>query len=673
MSLPEAPFPAPPTESGLVGLRYLEIGGTPSTTNGIRTPAATLTGISKVVTANRDGRQRAKSLGSADTANADGQGKPERTRDIREMDSRSAIGHWLRRLVETATESAATLMEPATASRHARQPSMENALLKPSWSKSAFDTCTPPQNDPSTRRTLVRVIGRRVLPIAAGVVAVGALGLALASSRNNSTRSSLAESAMSGPTGSTPPDARSPLLRPRTCTDGLFASSVAPGTANVECATLSVPEDRANPDGRQVNLRVVVARSVDAARRSDPIIYLAGGPGDSAIDAFESLASGVGNRDLVLFDQRGTGGSTPALNCPEVEEAIWANLDRTDDVLAEGSRLSTSAGACFERLSKHAELSAYNSTESARDIEDLRRALGTPKVNLLAVSYGTAVALEALRLHPSGIRSVVLDSVVPPWEDGDPTRAAERLDEALSRLVDACAANPYCAAAHPDLKTAIESMKLRFDATPHRIVFVDSRGTQRTATLTGSDIIRGVIQALYDPSLIPLLPTFIEQLADGNAGVLDAIGPALLGTAADAAEGLNTNVLCQERGATLGDAEFAAVVAAHPSVGAIVSNDFCARWPTVPVGTEFRAVRPTEVPTLALAGEFDPTTPSAGTRRVVTELGPRASFVEFPGLSHGLIGAGACPRSIAQAFFDAPDAAPDLTCVDRLPDPAWVI
>jgi pimeloyl-ACP methyl ester carboxylesterase len=160
----------------------------------------------------------------------------------------------------------------------------------------------------------------------------------------------------------------------------------------VRCGWLSVPENRKRPGGRTIRLHVAIYKSRSQQPAPDPIVWLVGGPGGRAHTLSSALFERVvepflGRRDFIVFDVRGTGYSEPALDCPDRsgEPAKWLP-------------------ACHERLSAIADLSSYNSAAVAADLADLRRALGLKEWNLLGESYGTRLALVAMRDFPEGIR-----------------------------------------------------------------------------------------------------------------------------------------------------------------------------------------------------------------------------------------------------------------------------
>ena len=178
----------------------------------------------------------------------------------------------------------------------------------------------------------------------------------------------------------------------------------------IECGQLIVPMRRDQPTTKQVTLSVAVIKSPSPTPQPDPVIYLAGGPGGSAVAAVDQWTIPpspiLDHRDLILIDQRGTGYSAPRLNCNRifVESGIKGpNDDRRPE-----------AQECVDQLRfEGVDPSAYNTFESANDIADLRRALKLPTWNLFGISYGTRLALEVMKVDPTGIRSVVLDSVYP--------------------------------------------------------------------------------------------------------------------------------------------------------------------------------------------------------------------------------------------------------------------
>src|SRR5215212_10853938 len=213
-----------------------------------------------------------------------------------------------------------------------------------------------------------------------------------------------------------------------------------PQLGDSACGTLDVPENWSHPEGRRIQIGYLILKSTAAQPMPDPVVFLAGGPGSSPLTSGEIWArffAGLRQeRDIVFFDQRGTRLSSP-LRCeaytklmalvlpPDEDDSAGtpappdypAELTNPDDLLQKARELyGPSADACARQLTeKGVDLSQYTTAASANDAVALVKALGYDQYNLYGISYGTRLALEVMRNHPeSGLRSVVLDSTVPP-------------------------------------------------------------------------------------------------------------------------------------------------------------------------------------------------------------------------------------------------------------------
>src|SRR5690606_32732541 len=150
------------------------------------------------------------------------------------------------------------------------------------------------------------------------------------------------------------------------------------GAASVEaqCGSYEVAEDPAHPDGRRIALNIAwIAPDEDAEVAPDPVFLLAGGPGQSATEAYPQLAPAfreiLRHRNVVLLDQRGTGKSNP-LKCEGGE-------DLTFDAGIEA--VSAETARCRDALSKSADLRFYTTTDAVRDLDEVREALGVAQLN----------------------------------------------------------------------------------------------------------------------------------------------------------------------------------------------------------------------------------------------------------------------------------------------------
>jgi pimeloyl-ACP methyl ester carboxylesterase len=174
---------------------------------------------------------------------------------------------------------------------------------------------------------------------------------------------------------------------------------------DVRCLTIVVPESPADPEGRKLHIRVIVLPARGSSPHREPLLLIQGGPGVPGTLMARNFAQREAlrdRRDLVFFDQRGTGGSG-ALSC--------AFLGRHNFLGALFP--SEHLGACRRALARQADLSAYTNSTSAEDLEAVRKALGADVWSLAGFSFGTRLAQTYARSFPHRVRAVVLDGVVP--------------------------------------------------------------------------------------------------------------------------------------------------------------------------------------------------------------------------------------------------------------------
>ena len=480
----------------------------------------------------------------------------------------------------------------------------------------------------------------------------------------------------------TPPVAR---LEPAPCAvmlkretssplDAIFPADIS----GIECGYVAVPLEHAKPDGPSIKLAVAILRATGATRDADPFVMLQGGPGGGTIETYVTVMGANplrATRDIVLFDQRGTGKSIPALKCPESIALTRATIEQAQDHQT-ASRLSWEATqACHDRLAREGvNLSAYDSLENAADIDSVRQALGYGKVNLYGVSYGTLLALHAMRREPRILRSVILDAVVTPQVNFviEATRAENR---ALTELFAACAADARCAADYPALERAYLDQIERLSRTPARVRLVDpATGAVYNAVIDG-DIFRGLIfQALYATELIPLLPGIIFEISNDYFGTLGNVA-SLFAFDQSVASGMYMSVICAE------DADFRPADAVSADIRPALTRyavqdaaDFqaaCQRWNVDLLPALVDEPVLSDVPTLVLNGRFDPITPPANGGEAARSL-KRATVLTFPNTGHGAFQSEPCASAIVGAFVANPEVAPSSACITGLRPPRFV-
>lgn len=438
----------------------------------------------------------------------------------------------------------------------------------------------------------------------------------------------------------------------------------------VTCAYLSVPEERADPERATIELAVVIIPSRSDTPRPDPIIYLDGGPGGSAVFGLADWVDSPlrDEYELILFDQRGTGLSLPSLNCIEME------LAEDDEETADAAQ------SCRDRLSDEGvNLSAYSSAENAADVADLIAQLDYDEVNLLGISYGTRLALTVLRDNPASVRSVILDSSYPPQVRAYNEQALNA-GLAIQALLRGCADDEDCAATFPDLEARFYDLIDQLNAEPVLIAIADEEGGELSEIeVSGDDLVSSMSDWLYVTDLISYVPLVIDQLEFGETEALSFLyetsGSGFRrqdeGDLSDS-EAMFYAIECREEGSfsTLAQARVAAADLPPQLADALIGSvesffDLCAIWEVDAASASERAPVRSAVPTLVLAGEYDPVTPPSWGELAAESLS-NSYFHVLPGGGHAVIDASDCMMTIANEFLDSPEDEPDASCLNDL-------
>ena len=294
--------------------------------------------------------------------------------------------------------------------------------------------------------------------------------------------------------------------------------------ARLECATLEVPLDPAEPEGTTIELAVARSSSTGSTtERLGSLVMNPGGPGGSGIEALASTAQAYPESltdrfDLVSFDPRGVGASTPVRCLDDATKDEQLSSDLSPDTPDEIERAVEDQGelrdGCVEDTTGLVE--HMSTADVAADLDELREALGDEQLTYLGFSYGTAIGAVYASLFPERSRALVLDGATDPDATAEESALtqAQGFERTLASFVDACDADEGCALG-PDAAASLESTR---GSLAERPVEVESEGGVR---LMGPDLFDvALATALYDTTLWGTTAEAIASIRDGGAAVL---------------------------------------------------------------------------------------------------------------------------------------------------------
>ena len=550
--------------------------------------------------------------------------------------------------------------------------------------KQAHDADTIPPSP--TREAMRRIIRPTLAVIALTLLASACSGSDEPSSTDVTTSSttiggSPATSLTATTTSTTPPSTEGVTIEATpTIEYGPCPFDEPAGTSPV-CGTVTVPEDRSEPDGGTVVLAVAMFPPTSGNELQTPFVYLEGGPGGEILEAipfaYPALIEPLNDdRIVVVFDQRGTGFTEPSLACPEINQLAFELLDNILETEELTRRRLDALAPCQARWADSGiDLSHYNSAASASDVDDIRRALDYPEWDLYGVSYGTRLALTVMRDHPEGIRSVVLDSTYPPEVDGVASIPGTA-DRALNELYVACAGEPACHDPYGDIEELLFAVIDSLNETPANISVTDLfTGTRHEAVLDGDTVLD-----------LGLPEPLLRGSADRNPGDAGRSARRIVsqGRAAHFACGRQPGVLCDwpellcsvPRGSGVFGSRrsrhgrwWSSLTSPHwsreHSPNLCTPSSFVKRGAPGSGNLSRRIPCSARIPTLVTAGQFDPITPPSFGRAVADRL-ENAYFVEYRGVGHGVAAIAGCPLSVTLAFLADPTVEPDTSCADSM-------
>lgn len=427
-----------------------------------------------------------------------------------------------------------------------------------------------------------------------------------------------------------------------------------------ECGSLTVLENPANAAGRKIQLRVARVPAVSKRKAADPLFVIAGGPGMAATAFYPGVAPVFGrinrDRDIVLIDQRGTGGSN-ALSCELDEEVLFRATDET--VAAETKR-------CMDSLASRADLKLYTTSIAVGDLDQVREALGYEQINLYGVSYGTRVTQHYVRRFPERSRAVILDGVVSPQQILGPAIALDA-EKALASILQRCAADAACAAKFGDPVVTYRELLAQLRAHPV-VVTLPNPTTGVSHRMEFGELHLGTVLRLasYATEQAALLPLSLH-LAKAQDNFTPLAAQFLMVSRSydeQVAFGMHNSVVCADDIPYIKNESVDRPALERSYMGASQLDglrQICALWPRGPVDADFHAPLKSDVPALLLSGSSDPVTPPEYARQAQKGFS-HSVHVIMEGFGHGQLGAPCVDRLMSRVIQRGSVDQLDVSC-----------
>jgi len=441
--------------------------------------------------------------------------------------------------------------------------------------------------------------------------------------------------------------------------------NAGPGSPGIKarCGTLPRPLDPDDPDSPVIELRIAVVPALDLTPEPDPVVPIAGGPGQGSIEFYSAYAPAFEplrrNRDILLVDQRGTGGSA-RLDCPIDEDVLLFeseySIDRTVEFIED----------CLARLPYDPRY--FTTSVAVTDLEAVREALGYARLNLYGVSYGTRVAQHFARRYPGSTRTVVIDGVVPPQLSLGPEIATES-QKAVDNILVRCAESADCADHFPDIGATFTGIvaALRESAVD---VEVPNPNTGRLEHMSfGPGELAGAIRLLaYNTNTMALLPLLIHEAGSANfVPLASQYRMTALEMQGALALGMHNAVMCTEDVPFYDDRaiDYEGLEASYMGTFQLEALEaICSVWPAGPIDDDFKDPLDTDLPVLLLSGGADPITPPRYAELAAVDLG-NATHLIGQDQGHGQLPVGCTSKLVADFVESADPAHIDASCLER--------
>jgi pimeloyl-ACP methyl ester carboxylesterase len=443
-----------------------------------------------------------------------------------------------------------------------------------------------------------------------------------------------------------------------------------PDDASIECGILTILENYEDLNGKTIRTSVIIIHSQNGNPAKEAMLFTEGGPGYSSLPSVWWLADSgfADHHDIVILEQRGNRYAEPSLGC---DFSVWWS--------------ETDGGTpCLEGLrQKGIALEHYTAAHIAADIDALKQTLDYENWLLYGTSYSTRLMQLVMAHYPEKVRGVVLQST-SPITDTRYLHDSEHAARVLQIMFEDCAADSACAEAYPDLENRFWELVQKLNNNPVELEMKFPETSEHfTQEVTGYSLISWMVEGTFYHPAYPAfetayMPLLIDELSKGNTDLLYPWANYSISKWGEDSFnwGLYLVINCQDDASSVTLDMINALAAEYPKLDGYVRHrgelEICAAWgldPASPLASDPVA---SDIPTLVLAGRYDPITPPEWSRTAIVNL-TNTTIVEFPASGHSVNTDNPCALQITTAFLDNPDKKPDLSCLETAPKPRFVL
>ncbi|MCI0415962.1 alpha/beta fold hydrolase [bacterium] len=440
------------------------------------------------------------------------------------------------------------------------------------------------------------------------------------------------------------------------------------------CGFVDVLENRDLLQGRKIQVYVVVLSALTPEPAPDPLWVIQGGPGQAGTKLADFYATAFAEvrkkRDIVLFDQRGTGKSN-GLKCELADGSNGPGGYLVDLLPIEKVK------ECKSHLEKTVDLAQYTTLNGMRDLDEIRAQLGYEKINLYGTSYGTAAATVYMQQYSEHVRTAVLKAVAPIQTMRLSVTTAADSQRALDRVFRDCAADEACNRAFPDLQKEFDSLMERLRKEPAEVEVMDPQSKKTTTVaLRAADLILTLRAMLHAPDAQAKLPMLIHQAATGNLAPVTEIAIQLHKSFQEELSfGMFLTIYCTE------EIPFVTEEMIRKETANTFHGDYwvrqimnaCTMWPKGEVPDRSSKPAVSRAPVLLISGGLDPVTPPKWGEEVAKSL-PNSRHFVIPNGGHSFNRMQGCVDVVIADFIAKGSVETlDFSCAAKITRPQFAI